>query len=184
MTLISPDEMVLIGTGSEWFWIALQFFALAVTFVAIYRQLKAQHRHLQENTKLLRSQAHHNALVLSKRARELLIVNEGFARVWYTGSMTPEALTDFDWARCSIYMFLQVNQWEYMYYQHEDGSIPTGYWVGAQDYYRNLVAGKPGYHKFWSANKSSFDEPFRSYANQAFVPKPAPAAPPTEVAAG
>ena len=70
MTLISPDEMVLIGPGSEWFWIALQFCALAVTFVAIYRQLKAQHRHLQENTKLLRSQAHHNALMLSQRARD------------------------------------------------------------------------------------------------------------------
>jgi hypothetical protein len=81
-------------------------------------------------------------------------------------------LSDVDWARCSSYMFLQINQWEYLYYQHGDGSIPTGYWVGAQDYYRNLVTGRAGYARFWSGNKSSFDEPFRSYAAPAFEAKP------------
>ena len=38
---------------------------------------------------------------------------------------------------------MQVNQWEYLYYQHLDGSIPTEYWVGAEAYYRGLVAAKP-----------------------------------------
>ena len=50
-----------------------------------------------------------------------------------------------------------MNQWEYLYYQHRNGSIPAEYWVGAEDYYRNLVAAKPGYHRFWSGNQSSFD---------------------------
>jgi hypothetical protein len=76
-------------------------------------------------------------------------------------------------------MFLQVNQWECLYYQHADGSIPTGYWVGAQDYYRNLVARRPGYALFWSRNQSSFDEPFRSYAAQAFTAQPGPAEAPS-----
>ena len=31
--------MALIGTGSEWFWTALTGIVLAVTFLAIYRQL-------------------------------------------------------------------------------------------------------------------------------------------------
>jgi hypothetical protein len=66
-------------------------------------------------------------------------------------------------------MFLQVNSWEYLYYQHRDGSIPTEYWAGAQDYYGRLVATNPGYGRFWSANKSSFDEPFRSYATGEFA---------------
>jgi hypothetical protein len=66
-------------------------------------------------------------------------------------------------------MFLQVNQWEYLYYQHRDGSIPPEYWVGAEDYYRNMVAGRLGYARFWSGNKSSFDEPFRSYADLPFT---------------
>ena len=58
MTLINTDGLALIGPGSEWFWTALQFTALAITFVAIYRQLQVQHTQMQENTKLLRSQAH------------------------------------------------------------------------------------------------------------------------------
>jgi hypothetical protein len=168
VTLINTDGLALIGPGSEWFWTALQFAAVAITIVAIYRQLQAQQLEMRENTKLLRSQAHHNALTLSQRARELLIENEGFASIVQVGYATPDALNAVDWARCSSYMFLQINQWEYLYYQHLDGSIPSEYWIGAEDYYRRLVSGKPGYDRFWSANKSSFDEPFRSYAAMAF----------------
>jgi hypothetical protein len=171
VTLINTEGLALFGPGSEWFWTALQFTALAITFYAIYRQLQAQHLEMQENTKLLRSQAHHNALTLSQRARELLIENDRVAQIVFVGRSSPDALSDADWARCSMYMFLQCNQWEYLYYQHRDGSIPTEYWVGAEDYHRNMVAGRPGYGRFWSENKSSFDEPFRSYAAVAFEGK-------------
>ena len=39
MKLINLDELVLIGPGSEWFWTAVSGIVLAVTFIAIYRQL-------------------------------------------------------------------------------------------------------------------------------------------------
>ena len=174
MKLINTDGMAFIGPGSEWFWTALSGIALLITFIAVYRQLRTQHVQMRENTKVLRSQAHYNALALSQRARELFIENEGFASLMNVGSATPEALSETDWARCSAYMFLQFNSWEYLYYQHLDGSIPTEYWVGAEDYYGKLVATKPGYARFWSENQSSFDEPFRSYAAQEFVKKAAP----------
>ena len=173
MTIINTEGLALFGPGSEWFWTALQFTALAITFYAIYRQLQAQRTEMEENTKLLRSQAHHNALTLSQRARELLIENPDVARVVHVGSATPGELSDEDWARCSMYMFLQINQWEYLYYQHRDGSIPTEYWVGSEDYYRNMVASKAGYARFWTGNTSSFDEPFRSYAAPSFAVEPA-----------
>jgi hypothetical protein len=172
MTIINTDGMAFIGPGSEWFWTALQFTALAITFFAIYRQLRTQQFEIREHTKLLRSQAHFNALSLSQRAREVLIENEGFASVMIVGYATPEALSDGDWLRCSVYMFMQVNQWEYLYYQHRDGSIPTEYWVGAEAYYRSLVAMKPGYARFWSESETGFDEPFRSYVAQEFAEKP------------
>lgn len=172
MNLINTDGMAFFGPGSEWFWTALQFTALTITFVAIYRQLRTQQVEIREHTKLLRSQAHYNALALSQRARELFIRNEGFASVVNVGYATPEALSDVDWARCSSYMFLQVNQWEYLYYQHGDGSIPAEYWVGAEDYYDKLVATKPGYARFWTENQSSFEEPFRSYAAKSFARMP------------
>jgi len=157
-----------------WGWSMLSLVLVVGTLVGLYRQLLTQHIQMEENTKLLRSQAHYNALSLSQRAREMLIENEGVASVMNVGFTTPEALSDVDWARCSSYMFLQINAWEYLYYQHRDGSIPTEYWVGAEDYYRNMVAGRPGYARFWSRTKSSFDEPFRSYATPAFTREPAP----------
>lgn len=39
MQLINTDGLALIGPGSEWFWTALTGLILAITFLAIYRQL-------------------------------------------------------------------------------------------------------------------------------------------------
>ncbi len=42
MTFVNTTGMALIGPGSEWLWAMLQFLALAITFIAIYRQVRAQ----------------------------------------------------------------------------------------------------------------------------------------------
>lgn len=42
MTLFNLDGATLFGPGSEWLWIFAQFIALAITGLAIYRQLRAQ----------------------------------------------------------------------------------------------------------------------------------------------
>jgi len=42
MTFINTNGMAFIGPGSEWFWTALSGLVLAVTFFAIYRQLRLQ----------------------------------------------------------------------------------------------------------------------------------------------
>jgi hypothetical protein len=42
MRLMDLDDFVLLGPGSEWFWIMGQFAALAITGLAILRQLRAQ----------------------------------------------------------------------------------------------------------------------------------------------
>jgi hypothetical protein len=40
--IVNTDGMAFIGPGSEWFWTALSGIVLAVTFIAIYRQLRLQ----------------------------------------------------------------------------------------------------------------------------------------------
>jgi hypothetical protein len=40
VTFINTNGMAFFGPGSEWFWAALQFIALAITFIAIYRQFR------------------------------------------------------------------------------------------------------------------------------------------------
>lgn len=42
MQLINTEGMSFIGPGSEWFWTALSGLILAVTFIAIWRQLRLQ----------------------------------------------------------------------------------------------------------------------------------------------
>ena len=42
MQLVNTEDLVLIGPGSEWFWTAFSGLVLAITFVAIYRQLRLQ----------------------------------------------------------------------------------------------------------------------------------------------
>ena len=42
MNLINTSGLAIIGPGSEWFWSMAQFFAVVVTLLGIYRQLKAQ----------------------------------------------------------------------------------------------------------------------------------------------
>jgi hypothetical protein len=41
VTLINTEGMAFIGPGSEWFWTAVSGLILAITFIAIYRQLRA-----------------------------------------------------------------------------------------------------------------------------------------------
>lgn len=42
MKLINLDGLALLGPGSEWFWLMLQFVIVAITLYAIYRQLRLQ----------------------------------------------------------------------------------------------------------------------------------------------
>jgi len=42
MKLINLDELVILGPGSEWLWTMISGIVLAVTFIAIYRQLRVQ----------------------------------------------------------------------------------------------------------------------------------------------
>lgn len=40
--IINTDGLALLGPGSEWFWTMLQFIALSLTGLAVYRQFRAQ----------------------------------------------------------------------------------------------------------------------------------------------
>ena len=98
MKLINTDGMALIGPGSEWLWAALTGLVLAGTGVAIFRQLRMQRLQIHDNTKLLRSQAHYNAMLLGQRPWEMLIENEGLASVMNVAYATPEAVSADDWS--------------------------------------------------------------------------------------
>ena len=174
MEFINTDGMAIFGPGSEWFWTMLQFTALAITFAAIYRQLRAQHLQTRETAKALRSQAHYNALRISNRPYEMLIESQSLSAVVTAGNATPDALDGVSWARYGGFMLMLVDSWEYLYYQDRDGSIPKELWVGADAYFKTLVVTKPGSARFWAEYKVAYDQPFRSYVEHEFAMKAIP----------
>lgn len=104
---------------------------IAVVLSVLYLGLQ-----IRDNTKVLRSQAHYNALSLAQRPMEMMIENDGLATIVNTGYATPDALTADDWARFGNYVFIGFNAWEYLYYQNGDRSIPRA--VGGR---RRLLQG-------------------------------------------
>ena len=123
-------------------------------------------RQINDNTKLLRSQAHYRALSLAQKPLEMMVENESLAGAVIECDANPNGVAATTWARCANYYFMQFNSWEYMYYQNRDRSIPQQLWVGADAYFNTLLQTKPGYLRFWNEMETAFDEPFRSYATQ------------------
>jgi len=135
--------------------------AAAVSVVVSVIYLAVQ---ISDNTKLLRSQSHFNALELGQRPIELLVENESLAGDVNQCSTDPDSVAVATWERCRNFYFMQFNSWEYFYYQNGDGSIPPQLWSGADEYFKDLIKTKPGYARFWSEMKVGFAEPFKSYA--------------------
>ena len=137
--------------------------AVAVVVSVIYLALQ-----IADNNKLLRSQAHFNALSLAQRPLEMMVDNESLAGMVTQCDAEPARTSPTNWERCLNYYFMQFNAWEYMYYQRKDGSIPVELWRGADASFKRRVATKPGYRRFWSEYRIAFDEPFKGYVEQEF----------------
>ena len=133
--------------------------AVAVVVSVIYLG-----KQIGDNTKLLRSQSHFNAISLGQRPLELLIENESLVSEVLQCETSPDSVAAATWERCSNFYLMQFNSWEYFYYQNIDGSIPPQLWTGADGYFKTLVRTKPGYVRFWLEMQEGFAEPFKSYA--------------------
>ena len=137
--------------------------AVAVVVSVIYLALQ-----IADSNRLLRSQAHYNALSLAQRPLEMMVDNESLAGVVTQCDVYPAQANPTNWARCLNFYFMQFNAWEYMYYQRRDGSIPVELWRGADASFKRRVATKPGYRRFWSEYRIAFDEPVRGYVEGEF----------------
>ncbi len=157
------------STLEYWALVAEIVGGLAVVISVIYLAVQ-----ISENTRVLRSQAHYNALSLAQRPFEMAIENDSLSKILNVCFSTPDKLSDEEWIRCSDYLFMQMNAWEYLYYQNRDGSIPKELWVGADASFKQMIATKAGYSRFWAEWETAFDEPFRSYVTREFAKKRVP----------
>lgn len=133
--------------------------ALAVVISVVYLAIQ-----ISDNNRLLRSQAHYNALEVTQRPFEMMVAEDDFAATLHDCDWRPLEVPEHEWQRCKNYYFMQVNGWEYVYYQHLDGATPPEFWPGVDGYFSDQLAKKPGYARFWRETAIGYGEPFRSYA--------------------
>ena len=138
--------------------------AFAVVMSVIYLAVQ-----VSDNNRLLRSQAHFNALTLGQRPFELMLENENLSKLIVKCDSDPMSVDLADWERCEKYYFMQFNSWEYFYYQFADGSIPPQLWRGADAYFKSEVLTNAGFARYWSEGQIAFDDPFRSYVIAEFA---------------
>ncbi|MEZ5595884.1 MAG: hypothetical protein R3E84_05750 [Pseudomonadales bacterium] len=128
---------------------------------------------LSDNNRLLRSQAHYNALDVNQRVFESLLENDKLATFLQECRTTPREVEDAVWTRCSTYYFMQINGWEYVYYQNIDKAVPPELWIGADGYYSNEAKANPAWIRFWEEAAIGFGEPFRSFVGERIRQNPA-----------
>jgi hypothetical protein len=87
--LINTDGMAFIGPGSEWFWTALSGLVLAVTFLAIYRQLRLQRSQAAIDQLELRLRENTSERLIRARLEINLALRDGVDR-----ADLPEAAAD------------------------------------------------------------------------------------------
>src|SRR5262249_47148377 len=78
--------------------------AVAVVVSVIYLA-----KQISDNTKLLRSQSHFNALLLGQRPLELILSNESLAGAVIQCDESPDRVAAATWKRCLNYYIMQFN---------------------------------------------------------------------------
>ena len=124
---------------------------------------------VSDSNRLLRSQAHYNAMMLSQAPGTMMVQSPELSDLVEQCQMGKEPLSSSVLARCNQYTLMELNGWEYLYYQHLDSSIPPQLWLGADAYYRNEIQNKVGYAKFWKDYHIAYAEPFHSYVDAFFT---------------
>jgi hypothetical protein len=130
----------------------------AVMVSVIYLALQ-----ISDNNRLLRSQSHYNALEVLQRPFEVMLENADLARIIHECNENPKGVSDVVWSRCTNYIFMQANGWEYTYYQNLDDAVPPSLWAGVEGYFSGEARSRPSWVRFWEETEGGFGEPFRTY---------------------
>ncbi|HVE03120.1 MAG TPA: hypothetical protein VNB30_03580 [Rhizomicrobium sp.] len=139
-----------------------------ISAVAILASLVFLIFQIRGNTRALRSQSYFNGMTHGQRPFEMMIADEDLTRIVNIGYNSPDALPKDDRERFNLHTFMLVNSWEYFFYQHRDGSIPSQLFAGTDAHMRVLVRTKPGLRVFWDEYRHAYDEPFLSYVAAIF----------------
>ena len=111
---------------------------------------------------MLRSQSHYNIIDVLHESAGVLLENPDLVSLLLRCDSQPSRVSIEEWERCSLFYFLQMDGFEYAYYQTVDQAIPDQIWEGVYRAIRQEIARKKGYGRFWEEKGDSFGEAFRT----------------------
>ena len=104
---------------------------------------------ISDNNRLLRSQSHYNALEVLQRPFEVMLENADLADIIHECNGDPRGVSEVVWSRCTNYIFMQANGWEYTYYQNQADALPPSLWPGVEGYFSQEARSRPSWVRFW-----------------------------------
>jgi len=117
---------------------------------------------INDNTRALRSQSHYNIIDVLHEPAAIVLESSDLAGLLNRCDAQPSSVSTDEWERCSWFYFLQLDAFEYAYYQTLDQAIPKQIWEGVYGAIRQDIAQKKGFARFWEEREEAFAEPFRS----------------------
>jgi hypothetical protein len=141
MRLMNTDGLVLIGPGSEWLWVALQFVALSVTGLAIFRQVRAQAWSNSLTAGIRLADSFNFELTRYKLASLMDVAR-------FPGTMTPAIEKVGDWFDATAADIEQGYIPARMGYQ-QWGAVGQMYWAAFAPAAAERRKTEPGYWKDW-----------------------------------
>jgi hypothetical protein len=132
----------------------------AVVISVIYLAIQ-----INDNTRMLRSQSHYNIIDVLHEPAAIVLESPDLASLLNRCDSQPSRVSVQEWERCSWFYFLQLDGFEYAYYQTLDQAIPNQIWEGVYGAIRQDITQKKGFARFWKEREEAFAEPFRSCIN-------------------
>lgn len=146
MKLINLDGLVVIGSGSEWFWSMLQFVIVAITLYAIYRQvrLQASAGAIDQATALQRDW-HSSERLMRSRLAVLVALREGINPA--TGARAACSEVGNFWERVG-YLVKSGHIDRRLVHEYFGNSVQLWWaWLGPSVKFWREAEGDPGIHE-------------------------------------
>ena len=134
--------------------------------VAIIGSLAYVAVQINQNTIAIEASTQQGRLDFGRDQSELLFTAPGLAKLVMKAEKGSENLTEEERYLFNEYTSWRMSTWELVYQSNLDGIVPKESWIAWDAYFRLLIAGKPGYIKFFEDTRPQWDVRFMKHVDE------------------
>ena len=134
--------------------------------VAIIGSLAYVAVQINQNTIAIEASTQQGRLDFGRDQSELLFTAPGLAKLVMKAEKGSENLTEEELYLFNEYTSWRMSTWELVYQSNLDGIVPEESWIAWDAYFRLLIAGKPGYIKFFEDTRPQWDVRFMKHVDE------------------